>query len=188
MTSDWKSIILSIVGLVITSLLLPLMKSWINASKAKADALNAEADHADMDRGRLLLDRVKAYLWGTAAAIMEEQAPDIARDIIAGELSTADAIKSRLYSMGQLLKSQAIEYFRGQGIDLIEELGHQGIDNLIRRAADAVSPFPGKETAVELLKNGVANKLLDYGVDWVKQQYLNTLGETRETTPVGTTV
>jgi hypothetical protein len=53
---------------------------------------------------------------------------------------------------------------------LVETFGAQAIDDLIERAANAVSPFPGRDTAVALLKNGVADMLIDKGVDWMREK------------------
>ncbi len=51
-------------------------------------------------------------------------------------------------------------------------MGDKALTELISAAASRVSPFPGKETAVELLDDKVVPLLLNYGVDWVRKYYL----------------
>ena len=157
----WQQILLALFGLAstyATAMLVPYLK-------AKAAASLAQADDSAMSTRQKLVERLKGYIWGQAAAIVERDFPFIAKKIISGELKNAEQVKAVLKTLGAELKADAIAYFRTQGVDLLEEFGEKFLEDLIRRAADAVSPFPGKETAVALLSDG-AKRLLDYGVHY----------------------
>jgi hypothetical protein len=169
----WQQILIGLFGLVstlATAMLVPYLR-------AKAAASNALADDASMSTRQKLVERLKGYIWGQAAAFVERDFPVIAKKIVAGELRTADQIKGVLKTLGVELKNDAIAYFKTQGVDLLEEFGEKFLDDLIRRAADAVSPFPGKETAVALLSDGAKN-LLAYGVHYCDEKTKVTITDT----------
>jgi hypothetical protein len=169
----WQQALLGLFGLVstlATAMLVPYLK-------AKAAASNAQADDSAMSTRQKLVERLKGYVWGQAAAVVERDFPFIAKKIIAGELRTAEQVKGVLKTLGVELKNDAIVYFKTQGIDLLEEFGEKFLDDLIRRAADAVSPFPGKETAVALLSDGAKN-LLAYGVHYCDEKTQTTVTNT----------
>jgi hypothetical protein len=172
----WASLVTTIVTLV----LLPFLKQYLTAH---ADAADAQAKLHEIDASKslieqkgIIMDRLKAYLWGSAAAIAEKRFPDLARLVIAGHLD-ADAIKTELRHWGADLKAEAIFYFKGQGIDLVQTFGVVALDGLIERAANAVSPFPGKDTAEALLKDGIAPLLIDKGVEYMKAHSLGQILE-----------
>ena len=107
----------------------------------------------------------------SAAAIAEKRFPQLAETIKSKGLN-ADEIKKELRMWGGDLKQEAQVYFDNQGIDLVKAVGDDALDSFIERAANKVSPFPGLDTAKELLKNKVSDFLIDKGVDWVKSRYL----------------
>lgn len=170
----WAGLVMTLVTVAI----LPFLKQYLSAQAAAANEQaklhQIDASKSLIEQKGLIMERLKAYLWGTAAAIVEKRAPDLCRRVMAGQLKTADQVKDELRAWGIDLKDQAIYYFKTQGVDLVATFGHAAIDNLIERAANAVSPFPGKETAVALLKDGVAPLLLDKGVEWMKRANLTT--------------
>ncbi len=69
------------------------------------------------------------------------------------------------------MKQEAQVYFDNQGIDLVKAVGDDALDNLIERAANEVSPFPGRDTAKELLKSKVSNMVVEKGVEWIRAKY-----------------
>jgi hypothetical protein len=164
----WLQILIGVIGLVLSRYLIP----WLKAHAAAA-TVSANADAIDA-RGRLA-ERLKAYLWGQAAAIAEKQFPQLAADIAAGKFKDPASIKAELRSWGEELKAAAVTYFRNQGIDLVATYGEQALDDLIERAANAASPFPGKDTAVALLEKDVAPLLIAKGVEWMKSWTLARL-------------
>lgn len=168
----WAGLVMTLVSVV----LLPFLKQWLSAQSAAANEQaklhQIDASKSLIEQKGLIMERLKAYLWGTAAAIVEKRAPDLCRRIIERRLVTADQVRDELRAWGLDLKDQAIYYFKTQGVDLVATFGHAAIDDLIERAANAVSPFPGKETAVALLKDGIAPLLLDKGVEYMKQRAL----------------
>lgn len=162
------TIIASVLGTLITMFLIPYLNKQRLAAEAAAAKFASEKTKSDIEGRGVLLQRVKAYLFGAAAAIAEKEFPKLAADIISGKLKEKGAIKSVLRSWGALLRDEAVEYFQGQGINLIAAVGDSALDRLIERAANAVSPFPGKDTAVALLKDKVSNTLIDKGISWVR--------------------
>ena len=56
---------------------------------------------------------------------------------------------------------------------VLAAVGDEFLDKLIERAANEVSPFPGKETAVALLTDNITDLLIEKGVDYVRAKYLS---------------
>lgn len=170
---NWKEIIVSLVGLLITAFLVPYLKQQASAAKAAAEKDVVDASKSLIEQKGALATRVKSYLWGSAAAIAEKEFPQLAEKIAANELKSIKEVKEVLYGWGKVLKAEAITYFGKQGIDLVAAFGDQALDKLIERAANAVSPFPGRDTAKTLLQEKVSNMLIEKGVEWVKNHYLS---------------
>lgn len=166
----WAQLIVSLLTLVVLPYLVRYLRAKTEEARKSAELSIVDTNKSLIEQRGAIAERLKAYLWGTAAAIAEREFPRLATAILAGRLRTADDIKGQLRTWGRELRVQAIDYFRAQGIDLIETFGAQAIDDLIERAANAVSPFPGKETAVALLKDGVADLVLQKGVEWMREK------------------
>ncbi len=159
------AIIVTVVTTLVAMFLTPLLRKKAAAETAK---LEAETLNANMSTRDVLMKRLKAFLWGTAASFAEKDIPRIAAKIVAGQLTTADQIKTELKNLGVQLKNAAIAKFDAEGIDLISAVGDKALDSLIERAANATSPFPGKDTAKALLQDRVSNVLVEKGVNWMR--------------------
>jgi hypothetical protein len=152
--TNWSQVIGYVLWFVAVTFLIP----WLKAEAAKTK----------VERGAAIADRLKSFLWGTAEAIAEQRFPKLAEKVQAGEIRTSTQVKDELYGWGRDLKVQALQYFEGQGIDILKEVGEKAVDSLIRRAADDVSPLPGMETAKAMLTKSVVDAMIDKGVDYVK--------------------
>lgn len=175
----WLNALLTVVGMLVAYFGVPWLRNGAAASKANATKLTAETGLTLMQQRKLLVERIKEFTLGTAAAIAEKRFPALARRIIMGEFKddTGAKVKAELLSWGAELRNTTKAYFLDEGIDLVEHIGDEYLDMLIERAANAVSPFPGKETAVELLKNNVSNMLVSHGVDWMKRYYAGQVSD-----------
>lgn len=180
----WASIVYLLLTTIVTMFLVPFLKQKATAAKSEADATKIDASKSLIEQRGILADRLKSYLWGSAAAIAEDRFPKLAMRILKGEFKDASSIKTELGSWGIELRQQAIVYFQVQGIDLIKEFGVSALDDLIERAANAVSPFPGKDTAVTLLETNVAPTIISHGTTWVQAQ-IAKYGTLTPVVPVG---
>jgi hypothetical protein len=151
---------------LVTVYFLPALKKWI---VQQAEHARSAAAYNNVSRNGMLAERLKTFLYGSAAMIAERNFPDLAKKIQGGDLKNPQVIKQELYTWGSELKEQAVAYFNQQDIDLLEEFGEQQIEHLIERAANAVSPFPGKDTAEALLQGG-AQQILEQGIAVLRQQ------------------
>jgi len=171
----WLQILMAALGTLVTGFLLPFLKQKAQAAQLEAVQTKIDTTKSLLEQKQILVNRLKAFLEGTAAAIGEKRWPIICQKIQSGQLKTAEQIKAELKLWGVNLKGMAVAYFDGQGIDIIAAFGDQFIDSLIERAANLVSPFPGKETAVEVLKDKVAPMLMNQGITWVRKWYAGEL-------------
>lgn len=177
-TSDdipvWLQTLIALISFAITAFLLPFLKRKTEAAKAEAQRQAAQATEHDINARGILLARLKQFLWGTAGSIAEKKFPELAAKVRSGNINSKAAIKTELHSWGGTLRSDAMTYFGNQGIDVVAAVGDDFLDKLIERAANAVSPFPGRDTAKELLQDHATDWLVTHGVDWVRQRYLDT--------------
>jgi len=172
-TPEWVQIVVAVIGSLITLFLLPYLKRQAAAAKANAAKLTTEKKATEIEMRGVLVSRLKSFLWGSAAAMAEREIPKIAKEIKAGSLTNAAQVKKALYGMGGSLRNDAIAYFKNQGVDVLAAVGDEFLDKLIERAANEVSPFPGKETAVALLTDNITDLLIEKGVDYVRAKYLS---------------
>lgn len=182
-TTSVRDIVLTIVGLIVVYYLGPLLRRKSAEADARAKEAAANKQKAEIQAGEILADRLKSFLWGSAAAIAEKRFPSLAKEILDGKLKNQEAVKAELRHWGQDLKGEAIRYFRNQDIDIIAEFGDEFVDKLIERAANAVSPFPGLETAKVILQREVSDTVIKKGVAYVKQN-IGTLDECKGCIPV----
>lgn len=164
----WVGIVVTVLGTLITAVLVPYLKKL----QGKVEAEKVEAQHGAKS---LLIGRVKSFLLDQAIVIAERDFPVIVRKVAAGEIKTAEDARKLLYALGGELRGDLIEFFNNEGIDIVATLGDKYIDQLIRWAADKVSPFPGKETATALVSKG-ADVALEKGLDYVKTK-LEKMGD-----------
>lgn len=164
--SSWQDVVLTIVSTVSMALITTLLVPWLRAKSQQAAS--------EGQSSKLKLAQSLALM--VAANYAERRLPAIAQIVIdrrrnGGALSR-DFVKSLLYQMGVEAKEELKAALTSHGIDWAFELGHDGLARLLRWAADRVSPFPGKETAVELLGKG-GETLLEKGVSWLRDNVLN---------------
>jgi hypothetical protein len=179
----WAGLVTFIVTTVLTPFLVQLLRAKAAAASAVAQNAAVDTNGKLIDQRAAVVERVKAYLWGTAAAIAEKRFPRLAEAVVAGRLKTPEDVKTELRLWGDDLREQAVFYFKGQGIDLAATIGLDALDALIERAANAVSPFPGKDTAVALLKDEVAPLLADKGIAWMREHTMGRMLEPMQLVP-----
>lgn len=160
----WAQISYVVLMALVTMFLVPYLKRLAEKARADADASGQSAKDT-------LLNRLKQLALDQAAVIAERRFPDIAAKLLKKKMS-AEEVKAELRTWGQELKVSLVDYFKREGIDLVEVLGDKMLDDVIRWAADKTSPFPGKDTAVTLLVDDWSNKLVKFGVDWVRNHWL----------------
>jgi type II secretory pathway pseudopilin PulG len=175
-------IVVAVIMAIVSAFAVPFLKARQTAAEAEVKAQEAIAMDANMSARQKLVARVKAFLWGRAAAIAEKEFPNLAT-VIKQSLANKDdkttiwkTTKEILYGWGKDLRTEAKDYFSKQGIDLAAALGDDYLDKLIERAANAVSPFPGRDTAKTMLQDKVTDWLVDRGVNWVRNIYLKEDG------------
>lgn len=160
----WIQAVYAAVAALVAVFLVPYLKR-------KADAAKAEASKADLDTKEAFLGSVKAMLLDEAGNIAEQRFPILA-EIVKNKKLAASDVKDELRMWGKDLRERARDFFAHQGVDLIAKIGDNRLDSLIRSAADRVSPFPGKDTAVTLLTERWSNKIVERGIDWVRDRFL----------------
>jgi len=167
----WQQVLYAVVVSVVSLFVLPYLKRLNEKARAEAEAANQTIREK-------LLSRVKSIALDQAYVIGQERFPKIAQWIFTNKEGKPglQTIKDELRSWGQDLKKHIVAYFKNEGIDIVGEIGDDYLDQIVRWAADKVSPFPGKETAVQLLTDDWTNKLADFGVDWVRDNWLKQDG------------
>jgi len=179
LTATFRDIAITVAGIAITilsafaSTVLPaLMKKWSAQIEASMKSSNATAVLTNTTNTTAISENLKRMASGMAAVIADSEFPKLAEDITSGKLKDPADIKQVMYGWGADLKKLLIQQFTAQNVDIVEKFGDQFIENMVKRAAVSVSPFPGKDTAEALLTGG-AEQLLTHGVDYVRM--LNTV-------------
>lgn len=172
----YVQIVMVLVPLLLTTFVVPYLHKSTQAADEQVALLSSQKDLTDMQKRQLLSERLKSFLLRTAENRVQLDFPDIAKQIVSKQLNSVAAIKVELTKIGLEVKAEAITYFGNQGIDLVATVGDEALDGLIRWAADKVSPFPGKDTAVALLTDTVSNKLVDFGVNFFKDKVFSPDG------------
>lgn len=161
----WAQIVYATVTALVAMFVLPYLKRLSEKARAEADSSNQGAKET-------LLFRVKAIAADLAANIAEQRFPVLAAKLATTRLSVVE-IKAEMKTWGIDLRTKLVEYFKREGIDLLETVGDSMLDEVVRWAADKVSPFPGKDTAVTLLQDEWTNRLAKFGTDWVRSKWLD---------------
>lgn len=162
--------VFGLLAMLATAFIIPYIKSKAEAAKAEREKLETEAVTNELSARALLVAQLKEFLLTEAAQIAEERFPDLCRKVAAKGLDL-EAIKVEMRKWGTQLRQDATQYFHAQGYDIVKALGEGAIESLVKWAADAVSPFPGKETTAALIDGG-AKMVLDKGIDWCRGQTL----------------
>jgi len=157
--------VLGAIGFILVTYIVPILNTYRKSVEEKLKTENLD----NKDKIKLSLTN---YLSMEAQNIVERGYPKIAEKIRSGEISGLDDIKKELYAYGIGLKNKAIKHFTGEGIDLVAEVGDDYIDKAIEYVVNKVSPFPGRDTAKELLTGKVTDMLINFGVEYVRKQYI----------------
>ena len=166
--------------MVLTTIVLPFVAQYL---RAKAKESETAAAVGEQDRKQRIVERVKGYIFRVAEQFTEKELPVIAQAIMEGKLKTKDEITERLRGLGVMLKSQAIEYFKTQDVDLLAEFGEAQLDSWIRSAADKLNPFVGQSTADALMRGG-AQFIINFGVTKAKEAIFTPGVQTQVNLPV----
>jgi len=168
----WAQLLYAALAATISAFVVPYLARKAQAAKEEAATLRTQGLAQGLKARELLLAELKSFLLEYCANKVEKEMLALATEVLAKKLDTT-AIKVRLKSWGAEAKTAAIDYFETQGLDIVELVGDKYLDEAIRWAADRVSPFPGKGTAVALATEKYSNWLVDKGVDWVRTRWLD---------------
>lgn len=150
-----------LVVMAVSTIVLPFVTNYL---KKAADAKKAQLDSAVLDRKQRIFLSLQSYALERSASYAERDLVTLAQMIVTKEITQKEKVKEYLKGLGRRLKSDLILYAKDNfTVDLLAEFGDKYVDELIEWAANKVSPFPGRETAVALLQGG-ADTLLKYGL------------------------
>lgn len=178
-TPLWMQIVYMVVTALVAALLLPYLKRKAQAASEELKTLQVEGVKAGIEARVTLVAELKQFLFERAVSIAEKEFPKLAGMVLKQKLGT-DAIKNELHRWGNSLKLEALDYFKGQGVDLLAAVGDSYLDKAIEYVANRVSPFPGKDTAVELAKEKVSNMIIEKGVDIIREKLLSEVDKATE--------
>jgi len=167
----WAQLLYAALAAIISAFAVPFLARKAKAAQEEAEALRSQGLAEGMRARKLLVADLKHFLLDWCANKVEKEMPVLAAQALTHKLDK-DAIKAKLAVWGAEAKAAAIDYFQTQGLELVALVGDQYLDDAIRWAADRVSPFPGKETAVALATEKYSNWLIEKGVDWARDHWL----------------
>jgi hypothetical protein len=170
--AGWLNYVLTLLAAIVTAVVIPWLKNEAARARAEADKHRVEAANLSNLTASQVAEAFKSEAYALALTIAEKRFPSLAANIRDGHLRDIQSIKAELRGWGEEAKAQLIATFKLRGVDVVSLLGDKAIDNAIRWAADRVSPFPGKDTAVALLTDNVSNLLINKGVQFVRGRYL----------------
>ncbi len=105
-----------------------------------------------LEAKHMLAERVKNFVFGTAANIAERGIPKLAELVKTGKIKDSYTVKTVLHQWGKDLGKNTVDFFNEQGFDLVEEFGEKWVQNIIERAANEVNPYPGQPTSEALFR------------------------------------
>jgi hypothetical protein len=173
---EWLQYVITAISALVTTMLVPFLHRKAEAARLEGVKHVYDANLSRAEQRKLVSDRLKSFVLRHAAIFAEQRFPALARKIKAGGFVGVnkeviiEQIKAEMRVWGADLKKEAIDYFNGQGIDLVAEIGDKYLDDFVRWAADRVSPFPGRETAVAILQDNATDWLLEKGVDYLRNK------------------
>jgi len=168
----WAQLLYPIIALALSAFAVPYLRNKAKAAKEEAQKLQSEGLANGLKARDLIIAQMKAFLLDFCANKAEKEMPSIAAKALAKELNS-DQIKVILRSWGTEAREAAIDYFKTQGLDLVAMVGDKYLDDAIRWAADRVSPFPGGETAKVFLEEKASNWLVQKGVEYAREKWLD---------------
>jgi hypothetical protein len=168
----WAQLVYAAVTALVGMFAVPYLARKAQAAKEERDKLRAEGLANGIQARHVLVSDLKRFLWDYCAILLEKRLPKLLPVILASKMD-GTAIKEELRTWGSDAKAAAIEYFQTQGLDIVALVGDAYLDKAVRWAADRVSPFPGKDTAVQLAEAKYTNWIVEKGVDYVREQWLN---------------
>ncbi len=164
----YVQLIVGVVTTLITFYLIPYLKSQADVARAQVQAHQIDMNKSLIDQKSTLYEMAKDFALTRAASIGERRWPIIAQKILSKQINTIADVKDELKVWHEDLRKDMIAFFTAQNIDIVEKLGVNTLNQLIEYAANMVSPFPGKETAVAVLENNVAQTIIDRGVEYMR--------------------
>ncbi len=168
----WAQLVYAVVTALVGMVALPYLARKAQAAKQEVEKLRAEGLANGVSARHLLVADLKRYLLDYCSTLLEKKLPQLLPVLASGKYSIAD-VKKELREWGQEAKDAAKVYFREQGLDIVALVGDTYLDQAVRWAADRISPFPGKETAVQLVEKKYTNWIIEKGVDYVRDQWAN---------------
>lgn len=168
----WAQLVYAAVTALVGMFAVPYLARKAQAAKEERDKLRAEGLANGVQARHILVADLKRFLFDYCSTLLEKRLPKLLPLIVSSKMDSI-AIKEELRAWGQDARAAAVEYFETQGLDIVALVGDSFLDQAVRWAADRVSPFPGKETAVQLAEAKYTNWLIDKGVDYVRNQWLN---------------
>lgn len=166
--ADMLNVVIGLVLAAVAPFVIRFLNKRSAVAHAELDAIEADSVNAELRGREAIAAEAKAYALDAAQAIAEKNFPKLARKVQNGDIKDVNDVKEELYSWGDTLKAELVKYFEDRGVDIVKALGDKYIDRLIEVAANRVSPFPGKETATMLLKDKVADMIVDKGIYAIK--------------------
>lgn len=171
----WYEIAAGIVGTLFTVYGIPLLNRLRDESKTRAANLHINMQGSLLQQRGVIVKMLGEFLEQQAISLGSTHLPRIAADVAAGRLREPGSVKRELYALGEAAKQQAREYFGRMDVDVVAVVGEKVMDDMLSAIVAKTGPFPGKETATELLKDKVAPMLVNWGSSWVRQYYNGSL-------------
>lgn len=173
---------------VLFATIIPFIIKFLNKKSAEhqalADAHNAEeAGILGNIKNEFLDKRLIPFLYNAGAHIAETKLPAIIVDASDGG---GFEWKKHMSDLKGELKDLAIDKFKNEGLDLVEELGDKYLESLIERAIVKAVPFlpevvrPVVEDKADDVGDFVGNLIVDKGFGYVKDRWLDEWLEKKE--------
>lgn len=163
---DWRTIIFGIAVTWVMRYGLP----WL---KAQAEAAEALTKKNNVDKATSILAHMEDFLYTIASSTIETEFPSLAQSVVSGQVTTPAQVEAVIQSWNGNLKTEVINYFQNQGIDLVSEVGDSTIDKFVSNATNHASPFPANKTSTAIFNDMNAEKIVVHGVHTVRQQSLS---------------
>ena len=182
----WLQILLGLALLMFKILGGPWLLRQAEAAKNRAAQIKIDATTSLISQRGAIMEQVKNYLEWRVEAFAATAFPQLCIDIREGKYSTVDSeghahvskdkIDAELKRWVATIRADTITYFTTNGgLDIVSLYGEKGLDDLIDALTNKFSPFPGVQTASELVKKEVIPLLISNGIAWVRKYYLGQL-------------
>lgn len=193
-TNGLSEVVVSVLAVVVSGFIIP----WLRNMAAEKQAV---AKNEEQDWWAGFHDTIRQVAEEHALNIAEREFPKLAKKILERhdtvEPMKGYEIRAELDKWGARLKGAIVGEARNLGVDLsptYSEFQNVVLDRIVRGAADAVSPVPGRPTAETLSSDiHLVKALATKGVTWVRthemskilQSFSDDAGERLATTHPG---